>query len=311
MKIRMPFPLLVKNRNIDLSYNLNSLSYYITQQAALGDGPDGAQKWKVKGGTQQISQLILKDLLGPELSPTTESFPQSFEKRKQKVTVQYWNSTKVIGIDTIDENICQVKCRQNQSSISSNIISCHRIIVALSPTLVLRNIQFNRPLPWRKQCLFDAFSMGMCVKIIVAYTEAFWGHQSSCNHELNHSILPSFYAHNIFSTAIGDYPGLVLLITGDAAKRFSGFDFLTRQDTIFHVKTRNVKTRQETIFYWASTEMSTKFYGYMEGVSIQLILFILIGFNRLILNYYACLQAALSGQRAAQECLQDIYKDKA
>ena len=289
----------------------------------------------MKGGTQQISQLILNDLLAPELRP---SLLQPSDKGNQKVTVTYWDSTKVIGMDTTNETFCQVTYQQNRSPNSSNTILTRRVIVALSPTLVARNIHFNPSLPSQKQLLFDAFSMGMCVKIIVVYIEAFWEHQSSCNSELHHSMLSSFYAHNIFSTTVGDCPGLVLLVTGDAAKRLSELDHLTRQDAIFRqlialyapadelgqpnnhrngnmsfedyvrhpvqfaeknwcqdehsggcfagilgpqalTKFGNELRRSENCslelndsglqrVYWASTEMATEYYGYMEGVTI-------------------------------------------
>ena len=75
--------------------------------------------------------------------------------------------------------------------------------------------------------------MGKCVKLVLVYNHAFWLTRSAHDNAISHSKLLDYFGHNIFSSSAGGLPALVILITGDAAIRYSALDEATRRSAIF------------------------------------------------------------------------------
>jgi monoamine oxidase len=171
---------------------------------ALGDGVHGAQRWKVVGGAQQISNLLLEDLLS----------------RAAPSQLQHFFSTPVTSISSFhDSSGNRVVVQARGSSGETISITCRRVILAMSPRLANSSIQFTPPLPLCKQRLSEAMVPGACVKVLVPYAEEFWlTPRTGASGEL--TLGEIFPVHNMFHSSLGTFPALVGLITGDHARSY-------------------------------------------------------------------------------------------
>lgn len=145
-------------------------------------GDQGAQRWKLKGGAQQISNGLSESV------------------REWGGHIRY--NTCVISVTQCEGGGVQIVCnvsgemekengrgesggeeqegedvepgRQDcQSQQGIMAVRCKRVILALAPTLT-RNVTFFPALPTERRILCEEMLMGSCVKVVVVYTEAFW-----------------------------------------------------------------------------------------------------------------------------------------
>ena len=196
---------------------------------ALGDGDRGAQKWKVRGGTQQICNL-----LAARLTATANGKVKTLLSTKVVAVYQDELSPLAGGTVALSTRVVCISATSDYEQPKETIISCKKVIFALSPTLIARQaIAFHPPLPALKQRLYKGMTMGACVKVVVAYSTAFWLIGAVAQTEAGAEApelglqppkqvsIEQFSqmgpAHNIFLTQVGELPALVCLITGAAA----------------------------------------------------------------------------------------------
>lgn len=170
---------------------------------ALGDGLHGAQRWKVVGGAQQISDCLLNRLI--------HKYPDRFSC--------YFSSPVKSIAHEVGVNRITVQSLSKSGDILS--ITCQRLILAMSPRLSNSTIQFIPPLPLPKQRLADVMVPGACVKVLIPYLTEYWLSGLDGGPINGNKTLGDIYPiHNMFHSTVGTLPALVGLITGDHARSY-------------------------------------------------------------------------------------------
>lgn len=162
---------------------------------ALGDGPNGMQKWKLKGGFQQVCDRYSEELENLGVRKYKNHFVLSI--------------AKVNGIFRI-------------TTVGDNVFTAKKIIIAMSPALAVRTISFDEGLIHPDQLtLYNGILPGRAVKIILSYRQEFWNTDTHKFPPVSVDDLTTFLAHNIFPTTVGSNPGLILLLTGAAVEKYT------------------------------------------------------------------------------------------
>lgn len=271
--------------------------------ASLGDGELGAQKWKVKGGAENISIQLTALLQGKGVRVMTSCPVVSVKTKKNQ------------NIDCTE-----IVCSNGQ------IIHSKRVVFAISPQLVA-GIEILPELPNEKQQCCKNIVAGHAIKVYIIFKSAFWLNNSDSPdpYSLNAHFTDLGYVHNIFHstfvTSSGEFPALVGLITGSAALEFEVLSPSERRIQVLAQLSKMYATDEIPLYYgekiwaeevysggcyagispptgvlakygmhvrssvgslhFASTETASEYYGYMEG-------------------------AIRAGKRAAGELLNDI-----
>ena len=179
----------------------------------LGDGPEGAQALKVKGGMQQISERLVDEGLRAN----------SNCRAKLGVTVQ--------GIELPTEGgALLVSAVAGAETVN---IRCQRVVLALAPPLILKAIAFSplELLDSDRRSLYSAMIPGCAVKVICLFSSPFWRSSSEAGSG-DLSISEVGLVSNIFETGVGDRPGLVCLITGNFAKEYASLGPCERKSRV-------------------------------------------------------------------------------
>ncbi|XP_047502398.1 probable flavin-containing monoamine oxidase A [Penaeus chinensis] len=103
-----------------------------------------AQEARVKGGTQQISQLLAKSL-GDEI---------------------VFLSHPVVRVDQTKENV-------KVTTENGKTIEARRVVVTAPPNMIIK-MQFSPPLPLSKKLIYENLPIGHLIKFVVVYDRAFW-----------------------------------------------------------------------------------------------------------------------------------------
>lgn len=208
----------------------------------LGDGPDGNQALKVKGGTQQISNWLVKKGL----------------KGNNRVLLK----SPIKFIDYSKPDLIEVKTSESKSYF------CKKLILALSPSLFSKKIVFNPPLEDERMKFYSTMVMGSVIKVIIVFEEAFW--KSSTNTS-SLRISEIGLVHNIFDTMVGSiYPGLVCLITGKYAIDYHEIKSLEQRKDLVLQQIKNLYSNySEPIAYiekdWIAEDYSGGCYAAVVG----------------------------------------------
>ncbi len=210
----------------------------------LGDGEDGAQKYKVQGsggsggGAGNIAKLMLDKIriisstfynrkeirnncqsqqeqssIGIHLQYSVHLIEQIGEVEDEDENENEKNDSDykvtVFAFSTADE-------KTNTNSHSHEIrYRAKRVIVAIPLTLCITSLTFKPPLPESKSILYSKISPGGVFKVIVCYPKGTTFGFGKCR-----PLKELGFVHNIFASQVGKYPSLVGLITGPAADRF-------------------------------------------------------------------------------------------
>lgn len=266
---------------------------------SLSDGTSGAQKWRVKNGTQQISECLVSHL-------EERAVPCTFSTLVSSIRTTEGDSSSPAGcVAVIEENFA------NASEKITSEIYAKRVIIACSPLLAVQKIKFNPPLPPGKKAFCEGIVTGKCVKIIVAYTHPFWETKAPVQSEV--CINDIGFVHNIYLGSVGPYPALVGLITGSAASTYAALPEAQRKKAVYtqfalmyncafdlvskpveYVEKNwcvdnfsagcfsgilppglltsygeDIRSVTAGVIHWAGTETSTVYYGYMEGAVLS------------------------------------------
>lgn len=180
----------------------------------LGDGPDGAQKWKVKNGTQQISEMWIEDM--------KTNFPGRFE-------IRYNSAVRTIH---------QVKDDLLVLGFGDDRTKCNHVVVALSPVLASSLLSFSPPLPAEKSTLCEKMIRGHCVKMILAFAEPFWELTEVAAAAKSHTLQEIGYVQNLFASKAVSNDGTTLylltgFITGSTnVNKFSALSAVERRSAV-------------------------------------------------------------------------------
>ena len=158
---------------------------------ALGDGEQGAQKWKIVGGTQQLSSRMHEEF------------------------------SALGGRSFFLSPVSRVAACSDGYAVTAGdrVVRARKVVLALSPMLAGR-IQFDPALPEEKQKLCDGFIRPCCIKVFALYDRHFWLDPQSSLEVPHFSELGP--VHNVFHAALGpDLFALVGLITGAEARQIS------------------------------------------------------------------------------------------
>lgn len=283
---------------------------------ALGDGEDGAQKYKVQGGAGNIAQFMLDKIR------KISAFHDVRETHSQLPSICIHLQYSVHLIEQIDEDgdededdsdykvtVAAVSTADENTNSHSHEIRyrARRVIVAVPLTLCMTSLTFRPPLPESKSILYSKISPGGVFKVIACYPKGTKFGFGKC-----HPLKDLGFVHNIFASQVGEYPSLVGLITGGAADTFKDLNDEARKGAVisqyssmycldiepiaFKIRdwTKSEKysggcfagvfppTNNSTFvtnfqslampfgrIYFAGTETSTKYYGYMEGARLS------------------------------------------
>jgi monoamine oxidase len=181
---------------------------------ALGDGEQGAQKWKLAGGAQLMSQGLANDL---------HALGAAF----------LWGAPVVRAVTR--------PTHVELHLASGRAVAAAAVIFAVSPLLLTPEyVTFEPPLPAPKQRLCAAFIRPSCIKVFALYDQPFWlrtdgdGHGSSSRSSSRsgggggavrggESFTALGPVHNIFHAQLDAHTfALVGLITGAEASALSG-----------------------------------------------------------------------------------------
>lgn len=205
----------------------------------LGDGPDGLQALKVKGGTQQISEGLIHKAL--ELSEKSKM--NTGKTLDSKVYYEY--ELQCVDCGSHPDGMVIVTCDITTAANSGDgdnqpnhiqrkqiIFHCSHVILAMSPSLLNKSVTFRPNLSHERRALYDALAMGCAVKVIVAFDVPFWKYtNSSVNQQQKDTscelpqqqqltISEVGVVSNIFESNVGPYPALICLLTGNHARRY-------------------------------------------------------------------------------------------
>lgn len=194
---------------------------------ALGDGEQGAQRWTLLGGMQQLTENLYSEI--------TYSKTMSNVKVELHLSHQVTSVFQQVPLECFKTNeskvdhpvIVNCKCLNSQKSSK---IRAKFVIYAASPTLISKlQLDFQPPLPSAKVLLSKQLNMGKCIKVILGYNTSFWSEGN------NRFSIQEFYdsvIHNIFLSQVGQYPALVCLITGKHAASLSMLNEAERREKI-------------------------------------------------------------------------------
>lgn len=168
--------------------------------AALGDGPNGAQKWKVLGGAQQLSLLMLEQLQSQQhLEVRLGCAATAVTAERQGYRVQYRS-------EKAEAPHCSARGRQ--------------VVVALPPPL-WSDLAFTPALPASKAALAAGMVRGCAIKIIMVFDRAFWERAGVSGRGPDAEVSPVLekcgLVANLFPARVAGCPALVGLITGETA----------------------------------------------------------------------------------------------
>lgn len=251
----------------------------------MGDGDDGAQKWKVKGGLQQVSQR-LADVVSTGGG-----------------RIVY--SSEVSKVSTSADGSLVVRTAQAA-------YSCKRLVMAIPP-LLIPAIVFDPPLPPAKLSMCRLVK-GRAAKVFLVYSSPFWLHPASDTAATSSSkahFTKLGLVHNMFDSHVecagAEYPSLVGIVTGDAVLAYEKLSEAERRATVLrqvHLMYQDKAALSPLYFgekcwgqeefsggcyagvtgptgalvqfgesirrpvgavHWAATETAVHFHGYMEG----------------------------------------------
>jgi monoamine oxidase len=230
--------------------------------SSLDDGNKGAQHFKIANGSQQLSVLLAEQ--------------QDVRLGDALVSVDYQSPSEIL-----------------LTLLSGSKISCRRLLLAFSPTLLSR-VSYMPPLSFDWHC---CMTMGHCIKTIFIYSTPFWrGLETNQTHQQGP-------CSNIFDLA--KPTALIGLVLGDQASWWCDREenelveaIIKQYNTLYRADHRPIctfvhcwpkeewskgcyagvyppgalsqwenrcKTVAEGRIWLASTEVALEWMGYMEG----------------------------------------------
>ena len=206
--------------------------------SVLGDGPDGLQALKVKGGTQQISEGLIKkglDLSKESKMNKGKTLDAKVYYKCELQSVDYGSHLNDIVVVTCAVTTAASGDAENQPHhgkvVKRRIFHCSHVILAMSPSLLNKSVAFRPNLSHYRRALYDSLVMGCAIKVIVAFDEPFWRdtnsnvdqEQEGTSSELQQnqlSISAVGVVSNIFESNVGSFPALICLLTGHHARKY-------------------------------------------------------------------------------------------
>jgi monoamine oxidase len=157
--------------------------------AKVGDGPSGAQAFRLKGGAQRIADEAAAALVRAQ-------GPGVLRLSSAVTTVAYSLSGAHV----------EVRC------VHGTVV-CRAAVIAVPPPLWSGGVNFEPPLPPAKSTVASQLVRGRAVKVVVAYESNFWTGAPAPPAALE-ELGP---IANLFPSSVGGKPALVGLATGSAA----------------------------------------------------------------------------------------------
>jgi monoamine oxidase len=184
---------------------------------SLGDGDQGAQRYRVVGGAQQVATRLADRLGGGGGGSSCSNGHVALGHRVVRIDQHEHEHEQE---EEARDNAVVVTCLTT-SGAGNVSFRARRVIFAASPSLIAtQRIAFAPPLPDAVAALCSAMSMGRCVKAVAVYAEPFWTVNSgpprcaSVRDALSTAFGPF---HNVFVSRVCCRPALVLLSTGQPA----------------------------------------------------------------------------------------------
>jgi len=203
------------------------------------------QALKVKGGIQQISELLIDKAGQYQQQKQQQNLYAESTITQTAPIIRY--GCEVVRIDytrlttsSVSDDNHTVDHRRvphdkvRVETADGSIFDCRSVILALAPTLI-RDIIFDPPLEASRTQLYNHMIRGSAVKVILVFEAAFWRHINyrNDNHENRKSISEVGPVSNIFESTVGEYPALIGLLTGRHAEQYHAIpDTGTRREMI-------------------------------------------------------------------------------
>ncbi|XP_066507699.1 probable flavin-containing monoamine oxidase A [Hoplias malabaricus] len=185
-----------------------SFLYFLMYSAAAGGvmrlletTPGSAQEFKVKGGTQQLSER-LAELVG-----------------KENVRLGF----AVTAIRQSEE------CVEVKTTVSA--IICKAVIVTCPPHMAAL-IQFDPVLPLERQRLSQCMPVGHMTKFIITYPTAFWKQKGFSGEIVSRPSEDCPFGVTFDATSPGGSPALVGFIAGEQACYWNSKEMEERRDAV-------------------------------------------------------------------------------
>lgn len=251
----------IESKNLSFYYWL----YFLQQSGGyskLADIKGGAQEFRIKGGSMQISEKLAKN-----------------------INLQL--DCKVLEI-LQDKNGCKV-------TTSKGVFISKKVVITVPPQLNTF-INFSPRLSDNKTTLYKSIRMGQVIKVVITYPEPWW-REKGYSGEIISNQEPIFLAYDASSPT--GYYGLVCFVCGENMKGYSrekileGFvkyfgDERLRNPLEYHEKDWTQDEYSQGCYfgvtykeilscyrdefqkpfgniYWAGTETANEWMGYMEG----------------------------------------------
>ena len=210
----------------------------------LGDGPDGLQALKVKGGTMQITQLLI----------------HRAQQRKSDDVAQVKYGCQIVSIDYSAVVVRDAE-RSNRSNgrtadtirvvaADGSVFECRNVILAIAPTLIQNRIAFHPPLEEQRTRLYNHVTMASAVKVVLVFQYAFWSsndNRDNSDNRTNYKTIGEVGPiSNIFETQVGECPALVGLITGRHAEKYHAIGDDVQQKEAILSQIREMYCRSES-----------------------------------------------------------------
>eukprot|EP00977_Amphora_coffeiformis_P020752 scaffold8460_cov166-Amphora_coffeaeformis.AAC.7 len=223
------------NNTIDTDTNDNS---QLKGMELLGDGPEGLQALKVKGGIQQISELLIDKTAQYQQQQQhlpAPSTPQIIRYGCEVVRIDFtglMTSSSSVNDDDTPTGLIAPHDMIRVVTADRSMFDCRNVILAMAPTLI-RDITFHPPLEANRARLYNHMIRGSAVKVILVFENAFWRHANHHQNDNGKSISQVGLVSNIFETTVGCHPALIGLLTGRHAEEYHAIsDDEARQEII-------------------------------------------------------------------------------
>ncbi|XP_072515360.1 probable flavin-containing monoamine oxidase A [Salminus brasiliensis] len=185
-----------------------SFLYFLMYSAAAGGvmrlletTPGSAQEYKVKGGTQQLSERLAEQI-GQE------------NVRLGAAVTAIWQSEDSVEVKT-----------------ASSAISCKAVIVTCPPHMAAQ-IQYEPALPLERQRLTQCMPVGHMIKFIITYPTAFWKQKGFSGEIVAHPSEVCPFAVTFDATTPRGSPALVGFIAGVQACYWNSREMEERRDAV-------------------------------------------------------------------------------
>lgn len=214
-----------------------SFLFFLMYSAAAGGtlrlletSPGSGQEFRVKGGTQQLSKMLVEQIGSDRV----------------------WLGAAVTAICQDSEDI--------KVTTSAGTVSCKAVIVAC-PSHLAAQIHYEPPLPSERQRLIQSLPMGHMTKFIITYPTAFWREKGFSGEIVVRPSESCPLSVTFDATSPKGNPALVGFISGIQARDWCDRKLEERRDAVISSLVKYLGPEASTYIHYAEKDWGKEQYS--------------------------------------------------